>query len=177
VEYPDCFPGVNAMSLCPIGRITKTRGLSGELIVALLSSKIEIGKQLPEVWLGENPDRLQTWTVDSWRVEKDRVYLKLRNVKTRNEADFLKGLSVFVDSGNCSGIECLKWMNFNVYLAGSQEKWGIVSDLDLFESQPRLLVSVKNRIVMIPVVDTFIEKVDETEKIVFVRDVEGLIGL
>ncbi|PIS30650.1 MAG: hypothetical protein COT43_01360 [Candidatus Marinimicrobia bacterium CG08_land_8_20_14_0_20_45_22] len=165
------------MLLCPIGRIVKVRGLSGELVIALLSSRIEIEKNLSEVWLGVNPERLQLWIIDFWRVEKGRVYLKLRNVKTRNEADFLKGLDVFIDSNYCSGIECLKWMNFDVYLAGRQEKLGIVTDLDLFESQPRLLVRIESKIVMIPVVDAFIERVNEAEKSVFVRDVEGLIGL
>jgi len=165
------------MSLYPIGRITKTRGLSGELIITLLSSKIEIGKNLSEVWLGADPERLQSWTIDSWRSENDRVYLKLRNVKTRDEADFLKGLDLFIDSEYCSGIECLRWMNFEVYVTGSKEKLGIVTDFDLFEPQPRLLVNIKNKVVMIPLVDAFIEKVDESEKIVFVRDVDGLIDL
>jgi 16S rRNA processing protein RimM len=147
---------VKAMTLYPIGRITKTRGLSGELIITLLSSKIEIGKNLSEVWLGTDPERLQSWAIDSWRSENDRVYLKLRNVNTRDEADFLKGLNVFVDSENYSGIECLKWINFEVYVTGCQEKLGIVTDLDLFESQPRLLVNIRSKIVMIPIVDAFI---------------------
>ncbi len=160
--------------LIPIGKIVRSRGLSGELIISVSSQNIKIKKRIGELWLGDNADHIHPWKVDFLHFVENHAFLKLSNINSREEADYLRGVRVFlpvnqVESINLSGI-----IGFQVKVKTSGELKGSVVNIDYSNPQPLMVIKTDSGEVLIPAVERFIKDIDWKNRIVFVEIIEGL---
>lgn len=160
----------------PLGFIQKSRGLKGELLIALNSANIEFEKRIRTVWLGDDPDHLHPWNVEFLRLQGSSALLKLKDVNSREEADYLKGVAVFISTKDIRDETPLQLIGYSVYSVSDNRLIGEITDIDLNGFQQRLIVSAANGEIIIPFVDEFIKQVDNEKKQVRVFMLDGLEG-
>ena len=158
----------------PLGFVQKSRGLKGELLISLNSANIEFEKRIRTVWLGDDPGHLHPWNVESLRLQGSNAFLKLKDVNSREEADYLKGLSVFVSAADIINDTPIQLIGFSVYSESENRYIGEITDIDLNEVQQRLIVKTEHAEIIIPFVDEFIKHIDDNKKQVLVNLIDGL---
>lgn len=163
-------------SRIPFGYVQKSRGLKGELLVALRSTDITIEKGIRVVWLGDDPNQANPWRVEYLRPHGAVAFLKLKDVKSREEADFLKGISVFIATRDIVNNASVKLLGYSVISENDHHLVGEIIDLDSTELQQRLIIKSGDKIVEIPVVAEFIKAIDHEKRTVSVFLIDGLEG-
>lgn len=160
--------------LIPVGTVVRSRGLSGELVISLSSQNIEIEKRTGKVWLGDNADHINPWDVDFLRIVGKRAFLKLRSVHSREEADYLKGIKVFLPVNQVKTTNLCGMIGFKVKVYTSGELKGSVVDIDYSNPQPLMIIRTDSGEVLIPAIERFIKDIDWENRVVFVEIIEGL---
>jgi len=158
----------------PLGFVQKSRGLKGELLISLDSANIEFEKRIRTVWLGDDPNLSHPWNVESLRLQGSNAFLKLKDVNSREEADYLKGVTVFVLADDIVDDTPIRYIGFTVYTESENRYIGEITDIDLNEVQQRLIVKTENAEIIIPFVDEFIKHIDTEKKQVWVDLIDGL---
>ncbi|MCD6441386.1 MAG: 16S rRNA processing protein RimM [Candidatus Marinimicrobia bacterium] len=156
-----------------LGVVKKSRGLKGELLLSLTSAVIEFEKRIGVIWLGDNPDHLQPWEVEYFHVQRCSAILKLKNVNSRDEADYLKGIKVFIPSDQISHNSILHLIGYHVQALSDGKLIGTVREVDMTDMQTRLIVETAVGEMLIPLVDEFIEVIDDEKKRITVKLIEG----
>jgi len=158
----------------PLGFVQKSRGLKGELLISLNSANIEFENRIRTVWLGDDPDHLHPWNIEFLRLQGSNAFLKLKDVNSREEADYLKGVTVFVLKNDIVDDTPIRFIGFTVYTESENRYIGEITDIDLNEVQQRLIVKTENAEIIIPFVDEFIKNIDDNKKQVLVNLIDGL---
>ena len=158
----------------PLGFVQKSRGLKGELLISLNSANIEFEKRIRTVWLGDNPDQLHPWNVELLRLRGSNAFLKLKDVNSREEAEYLKGITVFVSKTDIMDDTPVCLIGYAVYAESDKRFIGKITNIDLNEVQQRLIIKTENREILIPFVDEFIKNIDDEKKQVLVNLIDGL---
>jgi len=158
----------------PLGFVQKSRGLKGELLISLNSANIEFEKRIRTVWLGDDPNHLHPWNVESLRLQGSNAFLKLKDVNSREEADYLKGVTVFVSVTDIVDDTPIRFIGYTVYTESENRYIGEITDIDVNEVQQRLIVKSEDKEIIIPFVDEFIRHIDDNKKQVLVNLIDGL---
>lgn len=158
----------------PLGFVQKSRGLKGELLISLNSANIEFEKRIRTVWLGDDPDHLHPWNVESLRLQGSNAFLKLKDVNSREEADYLKGISVFIPADDVIDDTPIQLVGFSVYSASDDRYIGKITDIDLNAVQQRLIVKSEDKELIIPFVDEFVKNIDYEKKQLRIDLIDGL---
>ena len=127
-------------TLIPVGTVIKSRGLSGELIISVSSQNIKIKKRIGKVWLGDNSDHIHPWKVDFLHFVENHAFLKLSSINSREEADYLKGIRVFLPVNQVENINLSGIIGFQVKAKTSGEVKGSVVDIDYSNPQPLMVI-------------------------------------
>ncbi|HCL00036.1 MAG TPA: 16S rRNA processing protein RimM [Candidatus Marinimicrobia bacterium] len=157
-----------------LGFVKKSRGLKGELLLSLTSAVIEFEKRIGTVWLGDDLDHLQPWEVEYFQIQGYYAILKLKNVNSRDEADYLKGIKVFIPSDHISHDSILHLIGYRVQALSDGKLIGTVREVDTTDIQTRLIVETAIGEMLIPLVDEFVEVIDDEKKRITVKLIEGL---
>ena len=158
----------------PLGFIQKSRGIKGELLISLNSANIEFEKRIRTVWLGDDPDHLHPWEVELLRLQGSNAFLKLKNVNSREEADYLKGISIFILAVDIIDNTPVLLIGYSIYSESDGRYVGEITDIDLNAVQQRLIVKTEDKEIIIPFVDEFVKYIDEERKRVLVNLIDGL---
>jgi len=158
----------------PIGHIAKSHGLHGILIVSLTYPNIKITPKLKKVWLGEDPDHTSAWEMEHLRVRNSRLYLKLRAVNSREEADFLRGLQLFLPKKAILNYPWLQLLNYAVFAHPDNQYMGRIVAVDYSGPQARLKISRDRRMVLIPAAEELIVNQDGPGRRVHIKNIKGL---
>ena len=158
----------------PLGFIRKSRGLKGELLLTLVSPTIKFDKRIGNVWLGETPNKVYPWQVEKLQLQGSDAFLKLSDVNTREEADFLKGLNVFIPSAWIHPDHPLRLYGYQVRTQSRRISAAVVTDIDMSGNQPNLIISAAQGEFILPLVDDFITRIDQRRKIIYVNLIEGM---
>ncbi|MBN2601837.1 MAG: 16S rRNA processing protein RimM [Candidatus Marinimicrobia bacterium] len=161
-------------SKIPLGFVQKSHGLKGELLISLNSANIEFEKRIRTVWLGDDPDHLHPWNIEYLRLQGSNAFLKLKDVNSREEADYLKGVTVFISADDIIDDTPVRFIGYTVYTESENRYIGKVADVDLNEIQQRLIVKTDRAEIIIPFVDEFIKNIDDEKKLVRVNLIDGL---
>jgi len=164
-------------TLIPVGTVSKSRGLKGELIVTLTHSDIQVDKGFDKVWLGDSSNHLHPWQIDYLNVSDNRAILKLKKVNSRQEAEYLQGIQVYLPAECRLNSELLALIGFRIKLLPSDEIRGEVTAIDLSGLQPLMIVTVDSQEYAVPAVDEFLEEIDRERKIIGLKVIEGLFSL
>jgi len=158
----------------PLGFVQKSRGMKGELLISLNSANIEFEKRIRTVWLGDDPNHLHPWEVEILRLHGCSAFLKLKDVNSREEADYLKGIKIFVVAADVIDDTPIHLIGYSIYSESDGRYVGEITDIDLNAVQQRLIVKTEDTEIIIPFVDEFVKYIDEKKKRVRVNLIDGL---
>ena len=166
---------MNSDNLLFLGTIKKAHGVKGEILVTIDNENIKFTNDLKAMWLGESLNHISSWEIEKLKVSNEKVFLKLRNVETPEEAKFLKGLNVYVDMEVVEELSIFDTIGYDLLDDNTEEFIGKISDIEKSAMQDLIVFEHKGEIKMIPVVTEFVKFIDWDEKKVYVELIEGLI--
>jgi len=161
-------------SLFLIGTITGWRGLKGELKVSAIIGQDEL-LRLNTVWLGENAVQAQRWIVKSRQWVNTRLFLQLEAINSPAQAAYLKGLQVFVKRPQKRTTSPFEFLNYMVQMPGCKERSGQIVAVTGNQAQKQYVVNIAGKEVLIPAVPELLESVDHAKRILYLKEVEGLL--
>lgn len=162
------------MDLSPIGYFSKTHGVKGHLILKEEASFITEGLKalFMESATGKAP-----YFISEMRETNTGTIVKLEDVDAVEKAKTLLGKPVFIDSKFVEEEEeGSDWVGFELI----DNKLGVLGPIKAVStngSQELVSVEYKGREVILPLVEEFIEKIDEELKKIWVTAPDGLIDL
>ncbi len=158
----------------PLGFVKKSRGLKGELLISLISSNIEFEKRLRTVWLGDSSNHLHPWKVEYLYIQGSSAFLKLNDVNSREEADYLRGINIFIPDSWITYDSPVQFIGYQVYSEPDHEYIGEVQEVDNSDPQKRLIVKTESGEIIIPLVDEFIRLIHTRKRQIQVILIDGL---
>ncbi len=166
---------MNSKNLLPLGRVAKSHGIKGDILVILFNENIKFASDLKTIWLGDDSSHIASWEIEKINRSGEKVFLKLRYVETQEEANFLKGLSVYISEESVEEKSIFDAIGFIVINDDTDEKIGAVIEIEQGSMQDLIVFDTINGPKMVPVVEEFIKYIDWNEKEIFITLIEGLI--
>lgn len=157
------------MNLINIGKIVNTHGIKGELrIISNFRHKNLVFKKDMKFYINK-----KEYVVNTYRHHKifDMVtFVGLNNI---NDVEFLKGSKVFVNEEDIKLVDnklfSFKLIGFSVIIDGNSI--GEISEI--LNTPANEVIRVGKH--LIPYVDEFIEKIDEKDKKLYIKNMKGLL--
>lgn len=158
------------MEFICIGKIVNTHGIKGELrILSDFRHKEAVFKKNMVFYVGRNKDK---YIVNSYRHHKVFDMVVFNGITNINEVEFLKGSKVYVN------IDDIKLNNefFSYKLIG----FSVIIDDKFIGEITEIMNTPANEVlkvgkILIPYVPSFIEKIDEENKKIYIKNVGGLL--
>lgn len=174
------------MSWILIGKITKGVGLSGAVKVMSFSDDMTVFAPATSVRLSKKEiEYSEEISGEDAVIEKvdqrgNLFILKLNNSENRGDAEALRGQFIYIETDD---LEELPEGSFYVYeirgfdvISTDGERIGILEDVNMQAAQPLYKVKRQSgKVVYIPGVPAFIDRIDGEDKKIFVHVIEGLI--
>lgn len=162
-----------------IGTIAKCVGLKGEVAVNPDTFDITRFFELESVFVGRTDTMVDLLSIESVRMHKARPIIKFESVHSRDDAEQLTGMLLFVDEKD--RLELPEGQYFIHDIIGMRVY--TVDDIFIGEVQEVLplpahnvyVISDGEKEVMVPAVDEFIDSIDEKNKIIRISPIEGLL--
>ena len=167
-------------SLYAIGKVEKTFGIKGEVIVRPMTESPDRFRKLKRAYLGRQESDVNTLTVEYARVNSRGVRLKFLEIPDRTRAEEVVGSLIFVNEKQL--IVPKKGAHFIHEIVGlrvvdeNDKTVGVVKDVLRLPAQDVYVIDHDGHEWMIPAVKELIASVDVTTKTMKVRAIEGLIN-
>lgn len=162
------------MELQPIGYFSKTHGVKGQLV---LKTEKDVDEQGLKALFVESSSGKAPYFVSELKEAGGSLIVSLEEIQTVEKARLLIGKTVFADASLVSEVETDDvWIGFEV-LDKQHGSLGLVSAVSDNGSQVLLSLRYKEKEVILPLVEEFIEQVDEESKKIYFNAPEGLIDL
>jgi 16S rRNA processing protein RimM len=169
--------------LIPIGKIVRAHGTSGELVIAPDFADTSLFNYSKICYL-EQRHLLEPIRLDSVKpvLKGDRLsfFVKFENIRTRNDAERLKGIRVFLpesevpDEAEDEGPYL--FIGYSV-LNDSGENEGEVLDIMENPAHPLLQIKDSSGTYLVPFVEAFIMDADHEHQTITIRNLEAFRGL
>lgn len=161
--------------LVRVGFIQKSHGNKGQVLVNLESSSLSLRDNLYKVWLGENSGHTNLWKIEKYRQQGETVYLKLREINSIEEADFLKGLQVYFTENAFQEPPIQSLKGYQLYSEQKHAFLGEIIEVDMSNVQPAFIIKPpQGREIQIPAVQELIESIDHENGRVYYHKLKGL---
>ncbi|MBN2280649.1 MAG: 16S rRNA processing protein RimM [Candidatus Marinimicrobia bacterium] len=166
---------MSSEKLLYLGNVKKSHGVKGEILLTVNNENIKFTNDLKKVWLGEDPNHISSWEIENYRITNEKVFLKLRNVETPEEADFLKGLKAYLNVGTIEELSIHDTIGFQLIDDRTDDFISHIIGIEQNAMQDLVLFEHNGETKMIPVVEAFIRFIDWEKEKVYVELIEGLI--
>jgi len=162
------------MELSHIGYFSKTHGIKGQLILKVETDffQEEVKALFIETSTGQAP-----YFVSELKESNNGVIVLLEDIDAIEKAKVLVGKKVFIDSKLIDEAELdFNWLGYQLI----DKQFGDLGEImKVSDNGHQLLLTVmyKNKEVILPLVDDFIETIDEAGKKLYFNAPEGLIAV
>ena len=167
------------MEFIAYGKVLKPHGLSGEVKVLPYSGDTDSFKNFSSLYISkenENPPKL---SISRSRKHKNTVIVKLESIDSIDDAEPLKGLTVFIDKSELPEKDDDEYYWFELIglevLDTDNNSIGKVKEIIDNTAQPILVIQSNSEEYLVPLVDKFVEVIDLENSKIIVNPVEGLI--
>ena len=163
-----------------MGQLLKPRGLKGELRAAIFNSTTMALKVGVDIWLKTKEEEFFSREIEKIKIAGEKSCIKLTGCDKREDAESIQGLHIFLPRNAFEPLGEDEY--YLVDLIGShvidenRESIGSVLDVLSMPGQNLIVVKAGEREILIPYVDAHILLFDEKEKILIVKDVQGLVN-
>ncbi len=162
------------MEFTDIGYLSKTHGVKGQLI--LRADKEVYFEEVKVVFL-ESTTGLAPHFVKRISPNNVGFIIELEETDTVEKAKLLIGKKIFVDAELVELVEeDSNWVGFEL----SDKNFGDIGKVfEVNDNGFQILLSImhKNKEIILPLVNDFIEKIDETDRKIYYNAPEGLIDI
>ncbi|WP_257161311.1 ribosome maturation factor RimM [Corynebacterium cystitidis] len=161
-----------------IGRVIKSHGIKGEVVVDPTTDVPEIRFAIDEVLAGKQAGKEHELTVETVRPHKGRLLIKFREVPDRNVAETLRGTVFFApprEEEDDDGFYDHELIGLKVVRDG--ENIGEITGVMHTPGRQILEVAYEGREVLVPFVYDIVPEVDLEEGVAVVTPPEGLFEL
>lgn len=167
------------MDLVTIARISKTRGLRGEVVAELLTDFPERFNGLIDV-IGILPDRKRVdLKIERYFFQKQRVVLKFAGYDTIEQGENLRNVEIAVPESEAVVLESDEFFVWQLEGCNvetiSGEKLGVVRELLRTGGTEVLIVEGLEKEFLIPFAESICIEVDVEEKLIRIDPPEGLL--
>jgi 16S rRNA processing protein RimM len=162
-----------------IGKIVKSRGLKGELVVQPLTDRPERFQALKKVWVGIANSDPSLFQLEEVRVKGQAIHLRLQEIGTRDAADALVGKYLYVTDEDL--VRPPQGTHFVHDIIGSRvideqgREVGTVEEIWKLPANDVYVVRQGKRERLVPAVQSIIERIDTQKKQVHVRMMEDFV--
>lgn len=164
--------------VCLIGSVTGPHGVRGAVNVRSHSDVPGRFLRLGSVLVGPDPSRLRSLRVTEATDDGHRVILRLEGVESREAADELRGMHLYVDAAQMEApppgrhyVHDL--VGCDVRTEAGEER-GRIADVLLLPANDVYVVRWRGREFLVPAVPDAVAAVDTAGRLVTVRDLPGL---
>ena len=164
--------------LIAIANILKPKGLKGELKVFLYNDKSKTLKNNINVWIKLGADKYKLLLVEYLLSSGKYKIIKFVGINSRDKAEFLSSSVIYVsreDFDNAQDLYLVDLIGFMVKDESGLE-YGKVEDIINLPTNDSLVFFYKQREIMIPISDDFIELFDFKHKMVIVKNSDIFIN-
>jgi len=168
------------MSWLCIGKIKKAHHLHGELFLSLFAGNCDWFKDSTQIGLGPDPEQgPNQWAqLIKLRAHKDGFIAQLAETNSRNQAEVLKGLFVFINKNiliSNIGEKPFLYEFLNFAVLDQEQPIGKVIDFSTNLAQDILVVTNNQCDFEIPFVKEFIQEIDYVQKQIILKLPNGLL--
>ena len=162
------------------GKITKTHGLKGEITVKLDVANPADFKDLRYLLI-EDRGNLIPYFIESQKINGDKMFVQLQDVKKMEQAVVFLGKAVFLPNEMLPELDEDEFyykeiVGFKLVDVAKGEI-GEISDVLEYPTQAVIQVMKDGKEILIPIHDDIIQKVDKKAKTLTVKAPEGLIDM
>ena len=152
-----------------IGKITNTHGIKGEVkILSDIKYKELVFKKNQELIINND-----TLIINTYRTHKNYDMITFVGINDINDVLKYKGKNVYANIEKKEDIMFKEdYIGMNIY---TDKKIGEVIDVVNNGAQDLLVIKYNNKKFYIPNVDSFIKKIDNKNKIIYINLIEGLL--
>lgn len=161
-----------------IGRVIKSHGIKGEVVVDPTTDEPEIRFAIDEILRGKQAGKHHELTVESVRPHKGRLLIKFREVPDRTVAETLRGTSFFaapLENEDDDGFYDHELIGLKV--VRDEEVVGEVTGVMHTPGRQILEVAYQGREVLVPFVHEIVPTIDLEEGMLVVTPPDGLFEL
>ncbi|WP_448374735.1 ribosome maturation factor RimM [Fervidobacterium sp.] len=158
----------------PLGVLSNTHGLKGDLKLYLFTNVLDIVSKLTEVVAyNESQKKFAYIKIESVRRAKDHFIVHVTGVNTISEAEKLKGFVLFVDraffpKSKDGEYYFFELLNCEVY-DENEVFLGVVEDIIETGNNDVIVVRMDKKEILIPVIERYISNIDKEGKKIHVR--------
>ena len=159
--------------LIPLGKVIKPHGIKGELKLLLYNKNSNILSKMLNIWI-RHDETFDYYNLEFVKGIKD-IIVKFSQVDDRDVASLLSGREFFVsrsefpdiDKENFYLVDIIKFKVFD-----GTEEIGFISDVLFLPGGNILEINYKGNMILVPMVDKYIEFFDFDEKKITVNGIQ-----
>jgi len=165
-----------------LGHISKTFGYKGELIAYLDVDDIEAYEDMESVFLNLN-GKLVPFFFQKFELKKNapEAIIAFQDINTMDKAKALIGTELYLPANLLPQLDgdAFYFHELQGYLAIDENEGtlGEVTGVLDYPGNPVIQIQVKDKELLIPAQDQFIERIDKNKKSLFIKNAKGLIDL
>lgn len=172
--------GCPAMKRVTIGKISRVRGVKGEVVVVPLTDDPQRFLKLEEVTV-TGDENSQQFFVERAREFKGKVLLKLRQVDSPEEARKLVGAFLEIERDQLVRLSEGSYFIFDIIglevVTTKGERIGAVKDVVSLPANDLYIVEGDEKLYHIPATKEVVERIDLKQKKIIIEPIEGLLDL
>jgi 16S rRNA processing protein RimM len=162
-----------------VGRVSKSVGIKGELKVVPLTDDPHRFSRLTTVWIGRDEASSERCTISSVRITGGKIFLKLKEVGSRTDAESKRNTFVFIPEKDAPGppngsyyIHDIVGMEVST---DQGETLGRVRDVLQLPANDVWVVLCGKKEILIPATKEIIASVDAKKRAIVIHPIEGLL--
>ncbi len=167
------------MEKVALGKILRTRGVKGELLVFPLTDDPKRFTRVEKVLISDSSGREEIYRIKRSRIFQGKVLLQLEGIEDREKASSLQGRYLEIPREDVPTLPEGRYYLFD--LIGSQveclkgEKLGEVKEVLSFPANDVLVVRKKKKEHYIPFIKDVVKEIDPKKKLILIEPINGLL--
>ena len=164
--------------LVPIADILKPKGLKGELKVFLYNKNSKTLKNNVNVWIKLDSDKYKSLVVDYLSSSGKYKVIKFEEINSRNESEFFSNTTIYASRADFDSAQDLYLVDLIGFMVKDELglEYGKINDVINLPTNDSLIFIYKDKEIMIPISDDFIELFDFKNKVVIVKNSDIFIN-
>jgi len=164
-----------------VGKIVKKYSFKGELLVKLDTDEPELFTEMESIFVEQHENLIPFFIEQSSLHKSELLRVKFEEVDSEADADALLGSELYLPLDFLPKLTGNKFYYHEIIGFSVTDKnfgkVGVITGVNDSTAQHLFEIDHNGKEVLIPVNDTFIEKVDRTSKTLFLNTPEGLIDI
>jgi len=166
------------MGKIAIGKITKTRGLKGEVVISPLTDDPERFFLLKEVWIS-GKEKSKIFQIEKVKKFKEKIFLKFQGIDSPEAAMPLVNSFLEIQKESLPPLPQNRYYVFDIIglevLTTQGKKIGVIKDVISLPANDVYTVKSGTKEYDIPATKEVVKKIDLHKKIMIIEPLEGLL--